>query len=133
MLEPSITTQPSRPMVVKVNGKPLEPVTPIQEELEVLPTSNTSSHYGVAPILLGLTLGTHLFYSHPSTTTSREYYTVDLIDIDAAYDEMTKFINFLHTLAQSLENLAWALFSLSIAAGLTIFLWKIVKTIRQHY
>lgn len=128
MLEPTITPLEHTPMTVKVNGKPIQAeVLPLNHEVNHLSQPRYYSFIG-----LGTLLGFSLF-TQPSYPASREYYKVNLIDADAAYDEMTKFINFLHTLAQGLENLAWAMFSLSIAVGASIFLWKIVKTIRQHY
>lgn len=128
MLEPTITPLDYKPMTVKLNGKPIQTEgLPFPNEVNFL---SPSRHYSF--IGLGTLLGFSLF-AQPSYPVARENYKVNFIDAEAAYDEMTKFIEFLHTLAQGLENLAWAMFSLSIAVGASIFVWKIVKTLRQHY
>lgn len=132
MLEPSITPVSKIKTVIKVNGKEITPTLVNQQEEEHLQTelSVPKRYYSVVPALLGFSVITHLF---TSTDYPKERYTVRLIDADEAYNELTKFIEFLHSLAIMLENLAWAIFSLAIAFGAILFLWKIIQAVRRNY
>ena len=125
MLEPSITPVSKPKTVIKVNGKEITPTIINQEEI-----STSKKYYSVTPALLGFSFITYLF---TSSDYPKERYAVQLIDADKAYNELTKFIEFLHSLAIMLENLAWAIFSLAIAFGAILFLWKIIQAVRRNY
>ena len=130
MLEPSITPVPKTKPVIKINGKEITPILVKQQEELKNELSSPKKYYSVAPALLGFSFITYLF---TSPDYPKERYTVRLIDADEAYSELTKFIEFLHSLAIMLENLAWAIFSLAIAFGAILFLWKIIQTVRRNY
>lgn len=130
MLEPSVTPISKKKPVIKINGKELtsSSIHPSLEKTDEL--SPSKKYYSVTPAFLGFSAITYLV---TSPNFKREYYPVRLVDADAAYAEMTKFIEFLHSLAIMLENLAWAIFSLAIAYGAILFLWKIVQAVRKNY
>ena len=130
MLEPSITPVSKIKTVIKVNGKEITATLVNQQEKLNNELSVPKKYYSVVPALLGFSVITHLF---TSTDYPKERYTVRLIDADEAYSELTKFIEFLHSLAIMLENLAWAIFSLAIAFGAILFLWKIIQAVRRNY